>query len=903
MIDTCSYCSGPLAGTGLRGRPWPGREPGCYCCFGCLSLGEEDAAGTLRKHRRELGSIGWRLGAGVLLTGQSMLLGLGVNLAPPDEPAVTRLLQGLVLACTVAVVALLGGPLFRNALHEFRRVRVSIETLFVLTMTGAMIASLQSFLSGTGPIYFETVSVLLVVYTIGKLIGARGRAEALARSRVWSGELARCRLVDERGRTHDVEAASVLPGDIAEVRPGETIAVDGVIERGTGFVCEAARTGEPFAAVRRPGDGVLAGCIAEDAVFLVRATAPGTERQVDRFLDAVEEARSSPTSLQGQADRLARVFVPVVVAVSLGTFLFWTRQEDWRAGLFNAMAVLLVACPCALGLATPIVVWSALGRLAERGLITRQGSLIEQLATIDHVVFDKTGTLTEDHFALVDIAVLENAIDRARLLRWLAAVESRSSHPIARAFLDVANPEQVRLLAFRVVPGCGLEAEIEEDGERHTLRIGGPDWLRSAERPDYSTLLASLKAAGHRIDVEVDGRLVALAVVAERLRESTRQAMADLRDLGIGIEVMTGDTTEQAADLLRLRLGEPDLRIESSVSPEEKQQRLRQRMGEGARPLFVGDGINDAAALATATAGIALASGTDLAVSASTATLYGGDLRAIPWAVALSRQAVRIARTTILWADGYNLAGMTLAALGLLHPIAAALLMTASSLWVAWMSSRLGRESCHIELRPVPPPSSSFRWNPHALVQVIALALQGMLVIALLGLDGMPALGVMLAFLLAGMILALLGRADLDMLTLGTLGMLAGWWMDQGWRPLAEGCPCCCTAGASLDTFTTAPAMWLGMLLGNLPLLWQTRSSRRNRLALLVVSNSGMIIGMMLGGAAAGLCVAELGWPAAPTSLAGMTLGMLAGHLPCQLFCRPASAAGLAPRSRPSLAA
>jgi len=172
MSGTCQYCSGPLSGQGLRGRSWPGRQPSCYCCFGCLTLGEEDASGVLAERNKELGSLGWRLGLGVLLTGQSMLIGLGVNLDPPEEPGLVRLLQGIVLGCTLVVVAVLGGSLFRNTLHELRQRRITVEALFVLTMMGALAASLQSFLTGSGPIYFETVSVLLVVYTIGKLIGA-----------------------------------------------------------------------------------------------------------------------------------------------------------------------------------------------------------------------------------------------------------------------------------------------------------------------------------------------------------------------------------------------------------------------------------------------------------------------------------------------------------------------------------------------------------------------------------------------------------------------------------------------------------------------------------------------------------------------------------------------------------
>ena len=649
-------------GNGHTGRPWPGHSIATYCCFGCLSLGEQrqqEAVGatSTKSSGWKLDGLGVRLGIGMLVVGQSMIFGLALNLHDDVPPDVRWFVQTLIMSATLLVAALLGGPLFRAAWQELRRGRLTLEALFLLTMTGAMAASLQAHFTGRGKIYFEVVSVLLVVYTLGKVIGSRSRAIALASSRAWAEQLSTCRLVDDKGRTRVVPVAEILPGDVIEVFPGETVAVDGAIREGIGFVSEAPVSGEPFAVVRRPGDHVLAGTASYDATFRIEATAKGTERQVDRLLAVVEQARDRPVSFQAQADRLGRIFFPLIVLTAFGTFGYWTflTPDGWEAGLFNAMSVLLVACPCVLGLATPIVIWSALGRLAERGLIVRAGDAIERLAEIDHVMLDKTGTLTDDSFTLLDIATFATGDERAKLLGWLAIIQERSRHPIAKPFARLPRPfapgSEPRVVSLNLVPGCGVEAEIEEtDGRRHIIQIcrSGCARLSGTARPTspaiakcqanylqasslirpncltfsdsrtttqsyeptdagYSTaaeeLTAQLRAAGHRIDVAVDGELAAVAVLAEQLRDSAPQAIAEFQQLGLKVEVLTGDTTERA-----VAMNLPAVR--GGLLPDDKLAAIESAKAAGTKPLFVGDGINDAAALAAAHAGIALASGT-----------------------------------------------------------------------------------------------------------------------------------------------------------------------------------------------------------------------------------------------------------------------------------------------------
>jgi heavy metal translocating P-type ATPase len=884
-MTTCDYCHGPASGRGLTGRPWPGRPAAGYCCYGCLSLGEQRQAAA-DAPRGKIGGVGVRLGVGLLVVGQSMIFGLALNIHDDVPASVHWLVQTLILCGILLVGVLLGGPLVRAAAAELRRGRLTIEALFLLTMAGALAASLRAYLTGRGPIYFEVVSVLLVVYTLGKVIGARGRAAALANSRAWAQQLDTARVVTG-GEARAVPVAVVRPGDVVEVHPGETIAVDGVIREGVGFVSEAAVSGEPFPIVRRPGDRVMAGAASHDATFRLEATVAGTARQIDRLIAAVEDARNRPLALQSQADRLGRVFFPLVVLTAAGTFLYWTLTAGWEAGLLNAMSVLLVACPCVIGLATPVVVWAAVGRLAERGLIVRTGDAVERLAGVDRVLFDKTGTLTEDRFALVDVVTAATGEERAKVLGWLSLIEAQSAHPVARAFAELPRSGEAQVRELRAVPGCGLEAVIEEaSGARHNIRVGRPDWASGGREPPVSPRLGSpraptggsrpplageLRAAGHRIDAAIDGTLAAAAVVAERVRDSVPEMLAGFRRLGLPVEVLTGDTAERAAAL--------DLPTRAGLLPDDK----RAAVAAGGKPLFVGDGINDAAALAAAHAGVALSSGTDLAVGAADATLYHGDLRVLPWAVSLSQAAVRAVRRNLYRAAFYNLVGMALAAGGVLHPVAAAVLMMVSSLTLLYSSTRVGAAADHCDdpasgggkppdvdrIRGLTPPAR------RAAVHALALALQGVVFAQLLG-SGAPL--VVAGYAASGVLLALVWHrwaalphaADMafGMLTLGNLGMLLGWWLDLGCEPVR--CAACCACDP-----LAKPGMWLGMLLAaNAAMLWLGRRPLPcgpHRTAMFTGGNVGMLLGMGAGGSAAGG-----GFTA---HFFGMTVGMAVGML------------------------
>jgi magnesium-transporting ATPase (P-type) len=620
------------------------------------------------------------------------------------------------------------------------------------------------------------------------------------------------------------------------------------------------------------------------------------------------------------------VLFPLVVVTALGTFGYWTflTPAGWEAGLFNAMSVLLVACPCVIGLATPIVIWSVLGRLAERGLIVRSGDTVERLAEVDHALLDKTGTLTDEKFTLVDIVTEAGSDERAKLLGWVSLIEERSSHPVARAFAELPRPfapgQEPRVLFTRAIPGYGIEAEIEEaSGERHHIRIGTTPASRGrkpADRMETSRETTfehqdtafddKIRSGGlrpplARIEVAVDGRLAAVATVAERLRDSVPQMLAEFRRLDISVAVLTGDRTGRAA---AAHLSS----IHAGLLPDDKRAHIERLKQTGARPLMVGDGINDASALASAHVGIALASGTDLAVGASDVTLYHDDLRVLPWAIEESRAAIRAVRWNLIRATAYNLIGMTLAACGVLHPVVAALLMVISSLSLIFSATRVGisRDPCE-ETRDRGQETGDgrqgtgdrkqgtgiqLRWR--AVAHGAAFAMQGAVVLLLLE-SLRSALGaalVVASFAAAGASLAWLWQRwsriphTLDMafgmLTFGNLGMLLGWSADSGFAPIHDaGCAACI---AAVRGGLTAPWMWVGMLafanvamflLGRRPL----PSGREHVLAMATGGNLGMVLGMVAGSAGAAQVPVDSVPLAAGLAFAAMTAGMVLGMI------------------------
>ncbi|HVE15217.1 MAG TPA: heavy metal translocating P-type ATPase [Chthoniobacterales bacterium] len=587
-----------------------------------------------------------------------MIFSLAVNLSPPDGYA--RMILHTALAVSAMVVFLLVGlPLWHAAMGAARRGRITFEQLFLAGIFGAFAASVQSSLTGTGHVYYEIVSILLAIYTFGRILGERRRHAAMDAARAFGQEFDLAERVSADGGIVSLPVREIRAVDIIHVAAGGGIPIDGIVIEGKALVNEATLTGEPAPVARHPGDFVLAGSRSLDAPLRLRATVAGVDRQIDGLLARVRAAQQNPSHLEREADRIVAWFLSAVFGIAALTFTFWTIHSGWTVGLFNALAVVLVACPCSMGLATPIGIWSAIADLARHGLIAGSSDLIERLGSIEAAVFDKTGTLSGDELELVEFQC-EPGVDRELLLAEVAAVEAASQHPIARAFRRQASGTIAEDVS--VLPGQGIAGRVNGA----ILQIGNASLLGRAPTEDGSSFTYVLR----------NGALAGTARLREHLRDHAAEVIAGLEEAGIPCAVFTGDRLEAAS---ALGLGQ----VRAGLSPLEKATHLQDLSH---RALFVGDGINDAAAMAEAHASLTLVTGSGVAREIAMGELR--DLRAIPFAVARSRAAVKAIRQNLIFAAAYNFVGIGLAASGVLHPVAAALLMLASSFTVSYRALR-----------------------------------------------------------------------------------------------------------------------------------------------------------------------------------------------------------------------
>jgi heavy metal translocating P-type ATPase len=658
------------------------------CCHSSASDGANEQAELKREAR------GWlRVGLAGLLAAQAMIFSLAVNLSPVSGSTLW-FIHGALAASAIGVFLLAGLPILRESWNAARRGRIVFEQLFLAGMLGAFAASVHSSLTGAGHVYYEVVAVLVAIYTFGTILAQR-RRDALRQSIAKLGAaFDLCERVTCCGQRERVNIEEIVPGDQVLVGAGEGIPVDGCVADGVALVSEAAMTGEPYPVVKRAGDRVLAGSRVEDSTLRISATSQGRSRRLDALLHSVDEARQNPGRIQREADRLVAWFLPAVMLVAALTTAAWTLHSGWIVGVFNGLAVLLVACPCSMGLATPVAIWSALAALAKRGLFARHGDAIEQLAVVDTAVFDKTGTLSESEARLVDF-VTEAGTDRPTLRGEIAAIQTGSGHPIARAFRAAATNGGPLAREVRVLPGIGVEGRLP-DGT--LLQIGNESLLVPSDHPGkLRNLLAAADTGGHEVFIRRNGLLCGLALVRESLRDSADETLAALHRLGVRSIVMTGDRAKNAA-----RFGFDECL--AGLTPQAKMSAVEALRREGRQVVFVGDGINDAPAMAAATTSIALATGSELPRETAALELNGQDLRVIPQALAICRATTRAIRRNLIFAAGYNVIGIGLAAAGLLHPIAAALIMLVSSMTVTW---RVLRETSADALAKSVPASPS----------------------------------------------------------------------------------------------------------------------------------------------------------------------------------------------------
>jgi Cu+-exporting ATPase len=626
--------------------------------------------------------------------------------------------QWLSLTLAAPVVTWAAWPFHKAAWTNLRHGAATMDTLICLGVLAAFGWSLYALFlggagergmtmpftlvpsrgSGTGEIYLEVAAGVTLFILTGRYLEARAKRRSGAALHALLSMGAKDVAVLRDGSETRLPVEQLVVGDEFVVRPGEKVATDGVIVSGSSAVDASMLTGEPVPVEVRPGDPVLGATINAGGRLVVRASRVGADTQLAQMARLVEDAQNGKAAVQRLADRVSAVFVPVVIALAAATLGFWLGNGATGEVAFTAaVAVLIIACPCALGLATPTALMVGTGRGAQLGILIKGPEVLESTRRVNTVVLDKTGTVTTGRMALVGVHVAAGE-DRAQVLRLAGALEHASEHPIAAAIAAAASAE-VGVLpdvdGFTNLEGMGVQGVVPDvDGSPRAVLVGRTrlleEWAQALPA-DLEARRAAAEADGKTaVAVGWDGVGRAVLVVADTVKPTSAQAIAQLRELGLRPVLLTGDN-EAAARAVAREVGISDADVIAEVLPADKVDVVKRLQAEGAVVAMVGDGVNDAAALAQADLGLSMGTGTDVAIEASDLTLAGGDLRAAADAIRLSRRTLATIKGNLFWAFAYNVAALPLAAAGLMNPMLAGAAMAVSSVFVVSNSLRLRR--------------------------------------------------------------------------------------------------------------------------------------------------------------------------------------------------------------------
>ncbi len=636
----------------------------------------------VQKEKEQLTAARRRVWVAGLLTLPVMVIGMAM-----PRSMVFKTAEFLL---STPVVFWAGRLFFEKAVRLARQRASNMDTLIAMGAGAAYVYSVPALLLGKPHLYFEAASGIITFVLLGRYLEekAKGRASDAVR-----------KLLDLQPATatvihHDGEVVvgidDVVVGDILLVRPGEKIPTDGEVIAGISTVDESMVTGESMPVIKEPGGKVIGGCINGAGTFRMRVTATGTDTVLSGIVRMVDEAQGQKLPVQKLADRISSVFVPAVIGTAGATFTGWMLAGSrFPRAMANAITVLLIACPCSLGLATPTAIMAATGQAARQGIFIRNAESLETAAKLTTLIFDKTGTVTEGRPAVIDFHNL-SGLDDMRLLRLVASAEMNSEHHLGRAILGFArarNVETVEPEAFATETGRGVSATVQG----HSLLIGNAQFLADrgvAPEPleHYGSALAMQGKTP--VFIAVDGAAAAVFGIADQPRETARAALRQLNALGIDTLMVTGDT-ERTARFIAEQVGVRN--VIAAAPPERKLAIIHELRERGAIVGMVGDGINDAPALAAADVGFAVGTGTDIAIEASHITLVNADITKVADAIQLSRKTMRIIKQNLFWALGYNTIAIPVAVLGKLNPMIASAAMAMSSVSVVTNSLRLQR--------------------------------------------------------------------------------------------------------------------------------------------------------------------------------------------------------------------
>ncbi|MBK7316807.1 cation-translocating P-type ATPase [Candidatus Villigracilis affinis] len=646
------------------------------------------------KPRDEEESFFTRLLIGGVMVLHDMIVGGGIYVrelmgwATPETAWLVHFFQIMMLVSSLPVLILLGLPILRAGFASLLRGQPNIHTLIMIGTFSAFGLSVRNFILGHGGLYFDTATMLIFLVSIGRWLEMQAhKSSNKAVSRLLE-QIPDQATVVTNNQDSVVNVSELKPGMRVRVRPGERFPVDGLIAIGEGDVDESLLTGEPKPVTHHEGDKVQAGTVNLDGSFEVIATAVGSSTTAGQIGRLLHEALWARSPLERMVDKLSAWMTPLALALATIAFLIWYSIAGLETGLMVALSVLLIACPCALGLATPLTLWLSLERAAGSGAILRSTSALERLAKVERIFFDKTGTLSQLPMKVQGVVSYQLAVDNEQFLQIVASVENESEHPLAKAIVEYAKAQNIEIIkptSFKIIPAMGVIAQSSIVNGQSSIRIGSSRFM-TAEGLSISTDIEkqaeAWKEAGHIVVYAGwDGRVTGIFALGEKVRSEAKDVLNQLQSRGLELGVLTGDEASAGARWQKA-LGIP---VNAALSSDEKMKRL------GTNSAMVGDGINDGPALAAATIGLAMNHGTDVARSAADIVLVRDDLRVIPWLVDLSRETMKRVKQNLGWAMIYNLLGVGLAMAGLLQPVFSAFAMVASSIFVTANAMKMNK--------------------------------------------------------------------------------------------------------------------------------------------------------------------------------------------------------------------
>ncbi|MEZ6100184.1 MAG: cation-translocating P-type ATPase [Pirellulaceae bacterium] len=738
---SCAYCGLPIPTYGHSSQ-LPEADGPFYCCFGCRFAasvasrplrGSDDTQDGVLGESNEAQWTLTKLGIAIFFTMNVMVFSLALwtgdvyyaDGAQVDRPVevLHQLFRYLCLIFSLPVMFLLGVPLFDNALEALSRRQLTTDLLLVLGVLAAFVYSAFSVIGGNGHVYFEVGCMVLVSVTLGRWLEATGKLRTTESLRSLERLLPdRVRLVVGGAETDWVDAASIVAGDRMRVLAGERIAVDGCVVHGAALVDEQIVTGESVPVLRHIDDRVLAGALNVDGDLIIEANTSVARGTLQRLVDAAVEAASRKERYGRLADHIARFFTPAVVVLAIGTFAVHAiERRDIGIALMTAMSVVLIACPCALALATPMAIWSALGRASRVGVLFRHGDVLTPLAKCTVVCFDKTGTLTSGQLRMRDaIGPSDDEPEKLRFDRTVAyTLATASSHPLSRSLAEYVTEQwysdtdgsiPLRQWATEDVvahAGLGISATIANVGSAY---LGSPRYMEQYSQHFSVAMRQACDKVISQHDAIVcvahGGSVRGVYAAQESIRDDAVATVGKLRDMGLECRILTGDHRRRAAHMAAIVGADFD----AELLPDEKLQAIERLKKSGHCVAMVGDGVNDAPALALADIGIALGSGADVARDTAEVCLLGSQLDRIPMSIELARRTVRTVRWNLMWAFVYNVVGIGFAVCGWLNPIVAAIAMLGSSVLVISNSLVLAQtDAIEEQLAPTVSPNSEGR--------------------------------------------------------------------------------------------------------------------------------------------------------------------------------------------------